>query len=90
MNETFAKVLQFTVLFWIVLSGLAMIFNNRIGTYFLTDNAVEGMKDATSLGVLWNIMSFKITTQVPIWISIVLDSLVILTVISVIMAFYKT
>lgn len=95
MNETFAKVLQFTFIFWILLGLLATIFGNRIGTYLLDDTAKDTIDEKVSYGklnilsgfsILFNVMTFQVTESVPIWITAILDIIFILTGISLIMA----
>lgn len=88
MNETFAKVLQFSILFWLFLSLFAMVFSDRIENYFLDDSATTNLKSGNTIGIFWNIMTFQVTTEVPIWMTIILDMIAILTVLAVIMAIF--
>lgn len=89
MNETFAKVLQFVIIFWLIVGGLSIIFSKQIGTYFIEDDAINNIKETNSLSgitALWNIATFKVTEQVPIGISIILDIIALLSILALIMA----
>lgn len=87
MNETNAKLLQFVIIFWFILGLFGLIFSSRIGTFFLnTAEASDFTQTDNPITVLWVIMTFQVTAEVPIWISVLLDIIVVLTIISIIMA----
>lgn len=95
MNETFAKILSFTIIFWIVLGLFATIFAERMHSYILSDDAEDTIKDYVSYGelslstgviILFDVMTWRLVEQVPIWITALMDIMLILTGISIVMA----
>lgn len=92
MNETNAKILQFVIIFWLVLIAFATVFGNRMGTYFLDDTQTEDLKSISltnGISVLWKIGTFQITENVPFLVTILLDIIVILTGIAILMAIFN-
>lgn len=89
MNETFAKVLQYAFIFWIVLGLFATVFASRVNTYFITGSAGEIIETRSfdTISLLFNIATFQVNYAVPIWISVLLDVLIFLTFVALIMAF---
>lgn len=98
MNETFAKILNFTLIFWVLMALFSTIFAERMQDYIITDEATELLKDdvshgqinlLTGMGILYSVMTFQLIYDVPIWITAILDIIFILTGISVVMAVFN-
>lgn len=89
MNETFAQILKYAFVFWIVLGLFSTVFATRIGTYFITGSNGELSETKTfdSVALIGKIATFQVTYAVPIWISVLLDVLILLTIVAIIMAF---
>lgn len=94
MNEAFAKILMYSIIFWIVLATLSTIFAGRMATYILQDQGKEEIMSnvsydnisiLTGIKILFDVMTFQLIEAVPIWISAVLDIIFLLTGISVVM-----
>lgn len=95
MNETFAKILQFTIIFWILLSLASTLLASRMQTYILNDDAINDIEDKvkyeninilSGVSILFDIMTFELIESVPIFITYILDLIFILTGLSLIMA----
>lgn len=85
MNEVNAKLLQVVIIFWFLLGLFSFVFANRIGSYFVSTAEVTDF-NSDAITILWNIASFQVTEVVPVWISVILDIVAVLTIIAIVMA----
>lgn len=98
MNETFAKILQITLVFWLVLTLFSTLLASRIATYLVNDDATSSVHSnleyeniglLSGFEILYDVMTFQVMENVPIWISAVLDGIFILTGISILMLIFN-
>lgn len=87
MNETFAQVLKFVIVFWLIMTLFAVTFANRIGNYYISGDIDDALKidhpTTNAIEIFFDIVSFNVTVGVPLWLSIIYDIITILTIISV-------
>ena len=89
MNDTFSSILKYVIIFWVLVTGLAIVLGPRIGTFFVNSDSINTLSNAdpkNAITVLYEIATFKVTEQVPLFVTLILDTMSILTVIAVIMA----
>lgn len=89
MNETFAKILVIVVCFWLGLIFLTNVFAERLGGYLLDDKAVSNLKAGNSISILWEVMTFQVSGEVPFFVSVVLDLIAVLSVIMILFAVFN-
>ena len=90
MNDAFAQILKYVIIFWVAVTGLAIVLGPRIGTFFVNSDSINTLSNAnpqSDITVLVDIATFKVTEQVPLFVTLILDAMSILTVIALVMAF---
>lgn len=91
MNDETTKAFVFLLIFWTIVIVLSYTFATWTTQFTTADlsSMTSTSRTEAALDNLWSIMTFSINTRVMLWLSLVLDSMAVLTLYVVLVSIFK-